>query len=112
MTRNALAAWLASRRPGGVRVRYEDLVRSPREQVLRVLSAIDEPVTSADLDFISGHSVHLEPTHTVMGNPSRMQSGSTELRVDEEWRRSFPSAQARIVTALTWAGLRRYGYSP
>jgi hypothetical protein len=112
MTRNALAGGLAARPPGGVRVRYEDLVRSPREQVQRVVDAIGEYAGPGDLDFISGHEVHLGPTHTVMGNPSRMQTGPTELRLDEEWRQRFPRRQARIVTALTWPGLRRYGYPP
>jgi Sulfotransferase family len=110
VTRNAFAARLSA--SGGVRVRYEDLVQTPRAQVQRVLDAIGEPAAPGDLDFVSDHEVRLEPTHTVMGNPSRMQSGPTELRLDEEWRRRLPRRQARVVTAMTWAGLRRYGYRP
>ena len=48
--------------------------------------------------------------HTVSGNPLRFQAGTFEIRPDEEWRTALPAGKRRLVTALTWPLLKRYGY--
>ncbi len=48
--------------------------------------------------------------HTVSGNPVRFEAGPIEIRPDLEWRTALPTGKRRLVTALTWPLLRRYGY--
>jgi hypothetical protein len=91
-----------------LRLRYEDLVRDPASAVRSVLSFVgEEPAT---LPFLSDGAVHLAPTHTVAGNPSRFRTGVVEIRPDDEWlSRLEPRARA-IVEAISLPLLRRYGY--
>ena len=42
----------------------------------------------------------------------RMEVGTVQLRLDEEWKRQMPRRQSGIVTLLTRPLLRRYGYRP
>ena len=65
---------------------------------------------------VSGRSLtnegelELDTDHTVAGNVVRFKRGSIELRLDEEWKRSMKPSDARLVTALTWPLLLKYGY--
>jgi Sulfotransferase family len=110
MTRNAMMEMLARGGVPTVRVRYESLIRSPREELARVLQTLGEPYTQDDLSFIADGRVTLGLNHTVMGNPMRMEQGPIELRVDDRWRTSMDRSQRGIVTLLTEPLLRRYGY--
>ena len=91
-------------------VRYETLVRQPRETLARILtfgrgSADDDPLT-----FIDGSTVELGVDHSVAGNPMRLEHGSFELRVDAAWRTTMLPRDRRITTFMTWPLLARYGY--
>lgn len=101
---------LLSRRLGSGRVRYEDLVASPRAETAKLLHAMELDVPAEAFDFINGQTIRLAPNHTVMGNPMRMTTGEIEVRADEEWRAKYPAASRRLVTALTLPFLLRYGY--
>jgi len=89
---------------------YESLVRDPRRSVASLLEQLGLSAADADLAFIGPGSVELEPTHSVAGNPMRFVSGPVELRLDEEWRTAMSPGSRRLVSALTWPLLGRYGY--
>jgi hypothetical protein len=93
-----------------LRLRYESLVSSPREQVAAILGHAGRPATGPALDRIDHGSVELTADHTVSGNPLRFQNGRLELRVDEAWRRGMARRHRLAVTAITWPLLFRYGY--
>jgi hypothetical protein len=89
---------------------YENLVRDPRRNVASVLEQLGLPAADHDLAFIGPDSVDLEPTHSVAGNPMRFVHGPVELRLDEDWRAGMRPGSRRLVSALTWPLLGRYGY--
>jgi hypothetical protein len=93
-----------------LRVRYEDLVASPRREVERIMAHIDEPVAPGDLDFIAPDAVHVGTDHTVAGNRMRFQRGPLPLALDDEWRTALDRRDRRVVTLMTWPLLRAYGY--
>jgi hypothetical protein len=101
---------LLTRRLPVARLRYEDLLASPRAALSEALSCLGFSVESSALGFIDERSVRLGADHTVMGNPMRMQTGDVELRLDDAWRQGLPTASRALVTALTWPFLLRYGY--
>ncbi len=104
---NLLAEVVPASRP--LTIRYEDLVESPRPVLESILDAAGVRPTPR-LDFLHGHTAELRPVHTVAGNPSRMASGPTELKLDEEWRRSMKTSERVAVTCLSAPLLLRYGY--
>jgi hypothetical protein len=91
-----------------VRMRYEDVVARPRESMARILALFDRG--PGDLAFLNGQTIDLAVSHTVSGNPNRLQRGSVELRADLEWMQWMPKRDRLIVTAATIQGLGRYGY--
>lgn len=91
-------------------LRYESLVRHPRSEVERVLRFAGIEANGERLEYIEDGYVDLEPTHTVAGNPMRFKQGRIALRLDEEWREQMNVRQQRVVGALTWPLMRRYGY--
>jgi hypothetical protein len=110
MTRNAMMELLGRLGVPEVRVRYENLVRAPRDELARVLEGLGESFSPADLSFIDDGHVTLGTNHTVMGNPMRMDRGPIELRLDDQWRTSMGRKHRSMVTLLTKPLLRRYGY--
>lgn len=88
-------------------VRYEDFVSQPEAVLRLVASHIGVTMPSS---VIENGYVNLSPTHSVAGNPSRLDNGRVALRADIEWQRAMPRAQRLLVTALTVGGLRRFGY--
>lgn len=112
LTRNLMMELLGGLGVPTVRMRYEDLVRSPRPHVERVVNLAAEEVEPGALDFIGDGEVELGVNHTVHGNPLRMKLGRVPVRLDEEWRSSLKREYYGIVTTLTWPLLRRYGYRP
>lgn len=101
---------LLGRRMAVSRLRYEDLLGNPRREIARLLAELAMPVGAEALEFIGDSSVRLEPNHTVMGNPMRMQTGDVPLRLDDTWRSTMPAIPKAIVTASTWPFLVRYAY--
>lgn len=106
-----LAAELASRTlPRGRyrRIRYEDLAGSPR-RTLRDLGAW-LGVMDADRAFTEDGVVELGTAHLIGGNRRRFDRGRVTIAADEEWRNRIDASDRRIITALTWPLLGRYGY--
>lgn len=110
MTRNMMMEMLGRMGIPEVRVRYETLIREPREELGRLLQGLGTPFRPGDLSFVSDGKVTLHPNHTVMGNPMRMEQGVVQLRLDEQWRTALGRRQRGMVTAMTKPLLRRYGY--
>jgi hypothetical protein len=105
---------LARRGVPVLRVRYEDLVRSPEPTVADLarfagLPPGDLGPALAGMRADSG-SVVLSQGHLVCGNPMRFATGTTMIRGDDRWRTAMPSSQRRAVTAITLPLLARYGY--
>ena len=104
----ALGSLGASGALAALRVRYEDLIDRPGEELNRVLAHLGEPpLSEAEM---ASRTLPPGVAHTVSGNPMRFKKGSIELRLDVEWRRSMPGGQRLLVSALTWPLLLRYGY--
>jgi hypothetical protein len=89
-------------------LRYEDFVERPQESVRRILDLVQEEVTS--LPFVSERAIELGINHNVGGNPSRFETGTVELRLDEEWVSRIKLSDSKMVTSLTFPLLRKYGY--
>jgi hypothetical protein len=91
-------------------VRYEDVVRAPRAEVARIIEHLGERLDDRALEFVGPRTVRLAPNHTAVGNDMRFRVGEVPLRLDDAWRRGLPASDRRVVTAMTWPFLRRYGY--
>jgi hypothetical protein len=86
-------------------MRYEDLVRDPRGELSTALST-ESPASS----LVRNGEVPLSANHTVSGNPLRFSQGNVRIRLDTEWKETMAAPDYRLVTALTWPLLARYGY--
>ena len=91
-----------------IRMRYEDLVVDPVEEIGRALSLAGAPPT--DAPFLAGRRLRLARVHTIGGNPVRFGTDALELRRDEGWRTDLDPKQRVIVTSLTLPLLAAYGY--
>lgn len=90
-------------------VRYEDFVADPRATVAAIAALCGDP--AVELPFSDSHTALLAPTHTVAGNPDRLRSGPTRLRLDDEWRIRMGGRDRAVVSAATAPLRRRYGYT-
>lgn len=89
-------------------LRYEDLMANPKVGVGDVASwVLGKP---ADVDFIDDGSARMEATHTVGGNPSRLATGTVELRQDDEWISKQPRKDWMVGTVLGLPLLMRFRY--
>ena len=91
------------------RLLYEDLVRDPREAIVRALDQLE--LGRPDLSMIQGTYVKLGVNHAISGNPVKFNSGGVDLRIDDEWRAAMRERDRRTVTLLTSPLMRRYGYA-
>jgi GT2 family glycosyltransferase len=92
------------------RLRYEDFVEAPCEELRRAISALGLAIGDDDLAHLHGDSIDLPASHGIAGNPSRFTSGKVRLRPDEAWTREFPERDRRLVTAMTLPLLSRFDY--
>jgi UDP-N-acetylglucosamine transferase subunit ALG13 len=107
---NALFGLLDGLRGPVHRVRYEDLLASPRASLTEILGFLGLAADDGALDFLGSDSAELSPSHTIGGNPMRFDTGRLTLRRDDAWRRDLPPSARRTVAAVTALPLRRYGY--
>jgi Sulfotransferase family len=105
---------LARRGTPVLRVRYEDLVSSPRAAITGLAQFAGLPGDDLDLTFLDAdedsRSAVRRTSHTVSGNPMRFSGERMVIRSDERWRTAMPRSQRRAVTALTFPLLAHYGY--
>jgi hypothetical protein len=90
-------------------VRYEDFVAHPQRIMGEIVSVVGEK--PGEFPFVGERTATLHPNHSVSGNPSRFETGSVSLRIDDEWLRAQRVKDRFTTTALTWPLLLRYGYS-
>lgn len=89
-------------------LRYDDLATRPQEALSAALEAIG---IAADLGFLQDNRLSLGPNHTVAGNPIRFRRGNIPIAPDVEWQDRLEPGARRMVTALTWPLLLRYGFA-
>jgi hypothetical protein len=92
------------------RLRYEDLVDDAGGAVRDVWQRLGLP-GDGTLPMIDSRTIELRPTHSVAGNPMRFRHGATTLSPDVAWRSDMPAHQRRLVTAVTFPLLMRFGYA-
>jgi len=90
------------------RLRYEDFVAEPRRTASLTLAA--SGASDLSLPFLDDHRVVLGVSHSVAGNPNRMDSGEVSLRPDLEWVDRLPARNVLLVTVLTAPLLAACGY--
>lgn len=107
--RQGLVEVVRSLEPQGawLRLRYEDLVRSPHQALSAVAALVGE---APALDFVRGQQVRITRGHMVGGNPSRDATGTVALVEDAAWRQRVRRRDAAVVGALSGPLARRYGY--
>jgi hypothetical protein len=93
------------------RVRYESAVVDPTQTLVRAFRALGIETSAGDLAFIHDDGVDLPVDHFSAGSRMRMQAGRVPLVLDEAWRTELPERQRKVVTAMSWPLLRRYGYA-
>jgi hypothetical protein len=87
-----------------LRVRYEELAAEPESWMRRISRfAGIEPVAAAE-------RVNLGVHHSIGGNPMRYEQGEIRVKPDTAWRQALSPRDRRLVTAMTWPLLLRYGY--
>jgi len=89
-------------------IRYEDFAAEPRHAMDQIAALIDEPLD--DRIWTGDHEVHLEVTHSCWGNANRFEGRDVLIRLDDEWESKILPRDRRLVTAMTWAQLPRFGY--
>lgn len=93
----------------GMAIRYEDLVADTKgtmEKLLQEISrwaARDLPDAAVDQLSWAGTS------HSLSGNPLRFRKGE-DIRLDDEWKRSFRGMNKLVTDVFCSHQLRRYGY--
>lgn len=93
-----------------VRLRYEDLVSSPREAMHQVLALSQTPATDEATSFLGPDGLRTGKSHAVAGGRVRMKTGPLPLRLDEAWRRELPTWKRAVTVACTAPLMRHYGY--
>ena len=93
-----------------LRVRYESFVRDPRAVLTAIADHMGVALAPDALSFVTAEKIELGVDHTAAGNPMRFKTGTLPLRVDEAWREHLAPRDRRVVTAIAWPLLRRYGY--
>lgn len=90
-----------------LRLRYEDLARSPRETLDSLFRTL-LPGKEWRFEAIGGY----DNRHQLYGNRMRSKQLSlAEIREDDAWRTSMPAAYGRLIAPLSAVLRRRYGYS-
>jgi hypothetical protein len=90
-----------------IRVRYEDLARSPRE----VMTSLFQQLLS-DAEWRCENIGTKDNRHQLYGNRMRWQKLSlVDIQEDDAWRTATPPAYRRLVAGLSSALRGRYGYS-
>jgi hypothetical protein len=106
---NQQAEWVKGRLPvaQSLRVRYEDLVAEPEQEMARMGRLLGCDLADIGRYLAQGGTVR--PGHTVAGNRLRLQP-ATHLKPDAEWPDRLPTRDRRVVEGFAGRLMRRYGY--
>lgn len=91
-----------------MRIRYEDVVASPRSALESILDSVG--LRGKSLPFTDDRSVMLETVHTVSGNPIRFQKGEVAIRGDSAWFSEMSPSDRRWAEIMSAPLRGRYGY--
>ncbi len=106
--RNLVAGRVRRRRPErSLLLRYEDFTADPRAALEALVGLVGE---DSGLEILDGNTLTVAQNHTVAGNPNRLATGEVQIRPDTAWQRELPAGKRRLVSALTFPLMRRYGY--
>jgi hypothetical protein len=97
--------YLRSRAPKWRALRYEDFVKAPRHEILKI--ALDLGYKAAEAPFTAESMAELGPQHMLGSNPDKLKRGSTRI---EEKSADLPWLVRASVSVLTAPLLWRYGY--
>jgi len=89
-------------------VKYEDFVADPNNMLIDIQQFMG--IYPLSLSLVDDHRVRLGVSHQISGNPVRFTRGEVMLREDDEWKAAMKTAHKRVVAALTWPLLAKYGY--
>lgn len=89
-------------------IRYEDFTTDPQGELRRIYRLLGEEPHELPVD--SQGRFTMLGNHTVIGNPVKYNRGAITIRTDSEWQERFPASSRRLVTALTWPLMLKYGY--
>ncbi|MGD8352212.1 MAG: sulfotransferase [Nitrospirota bacterium] len=85
---------------------YESMASNPKEAIGRILDFVG---VRSDLSFfLDDFTVDLRPTHSVLGNPMRFDSGAVEISYDGEWVTKLGLMDRLIVDVMTYPVMRRF----
>lgn len=108
--RNTTVEYLVSRYGiARVRTQYEEFVSSPITVLRRVTEAAGAAAPALSWNP-ERRTVRPPVSHTVAGNPDRMETGPIEIRLDDRWRESLADWQLGVALVLTWPLMWNYGY--
>jgi hypothetical protein len=110
---NTYNASFCSLRKSGIRylrIRYEDLVRTPERWLREIAEVARVASGNQEFTFLGDGYADLMRSHCIAGNPMRFQSGRLAIREDDEWRSALPLRSQVVVTSLTLPLLAHFGY--
>jgi hypothetical protein len=93
------------------RVRYEDLVARPSEEIGAILEFAGVVSRDGGSWDDASRSFELRPYHTLGGNPLRFRRGRVRLEPDDEWRLKMKRSEKALVSIMTLPLLKTYGYA-
>lgn len=111
---NLVCELVVRRRGRHLFMRYEDLCRNPGASLSAIGSFVGSlGPTAADLNSqaASPCTVVFNPGHGIGGDKIRLRRGAVKISANQEWRAKMKPGDRRVVTALTWPLLARYGYT-
>lgn len=88
---------------------YEQFASDPAGAIDSLVRFVGED--SPSRPEFCGNEVELKVTHTASGNPGRFRTGRTNIRLDDEWRKSMPRWQRGLVGALAFPMSRELEYT-
>ena len=89
-----------------LRIRFSDFIEDPIQTLDNIAAFIDEK--GMTIPKIESNKIILNPTHSTNGSPSRFNTGSISLEMDEDWLKKMPLRNRLIVGFLTWPMMKRY----
>lgn len=107
--RNLLIERFVPRHIPRARVRYEDFTTDPTGVLSQALATLGVSPTP-NWSHVHDHVVDLPDDHAFGGNPGVAQRQSARIAPDDEWRVQLSARSRRVVTALSFPVMIRYGY--
>lgn len=105
---NLAAMWLRAKRPGDLRLRYEDFIERPRAHFQTVANFIKVAFDGAP--FVGASAFKAKQNHILSGNFRRFEHGLISLTPDMEWKERMHPLDKALVTLVTFPGLPLFGY--